>query len=193
MGPTATNKNIIHGVFGDEVPMLDACHKLRAAGIRVKDVFTPMPVHGLDNAIGLPRTRLAICAFIYGITGTSLATLMMWYMMVHDWPNDIGGKPTWTYYMAVPAFIPITFESTVFCAAHGMALTYLLRCWLVPGAKAKNPDPRSTDDKFVIYLELNDAQSKKAEEILKATGAEEVNHKGSFIVEPAYTLEEQSH
>jgi hypothetical protein len=147
----------------------------------------------LDNAIGLPRTRLAICAFLYGITGTSLATLMMWYMMVHDWPSDIGGKPTWAYYMAVPAFIPITFESTVFCAAHGMALTYLLRCWLVPGAKAKNPDPRTTDDKFLIYLELNDAQSKKAEEILKATGAEEVNHKGSFVVEPAYTLEEHAH
>ena len=193
MGPTATNKNIIHGVFGDEVPMLDASQKLRAAGIRVKDVITPMPVHGLDNAIGLPRTRLAICAVLYGLTGTALATLMMWYMMVSDWPNDIGGKPTWTYYMAIPAFIPITFESTVFCAAHGMALTYLLRCWLVPGAKAKNPDPRPTDDKFVILLELNDAQSKKAEEILKATGAEEVNHKGSYIVEPAYTLEEQTH
>lgn len=190
MGATATNKHIIHGVFNDEVPMLEACKKLRASGIRIKDVYTPMPIHGIDGIIGVPRTRIAICAFIYGITGTSLATLMMWYMMVHDWPNDIGGKPTWAYYFAVPAFIPITFEATVFCAAHGMALTYFLRCWLVPGAKAKNPDPRTTDDKFLIYLELNDEQSGKAQEILRNNAAEEVNYKGAFIVPPAYVLDE---
>lgn len=190
MATTATNKHIIHGVFGDEVPLMEACKKLRASGIRIKDVFSPMPIHGIDGVIGVPRTRIAICAFIYGITGTSLATLMMWYMMVHDWPNDIGGKPNWAYYLNVPAFIPITFEATVFCAAHGMALTYFLRCWLVPGAKAKNPDPRTTDDKFLIYLELNDEQARKAEEILKTNGAEEVNHKGTFIVPPKYVLEE---
>lgn len=179
-------KQIIHGIFGDEEPLLEACKKLRASGIRIKDVFSPFPIHGIDPIVGVPRTRIAICAFIYGITGMSLATLMMWYMMVHDWPNDIGGKPNWTYYMNVPAFIPITFESTVFCAAHGMSLTYLLRCWLVPGAKAKNPDPRTTDDKFMIYLELNDEQSRKADEILRSTGAEEVNYKGTITIEPKY-------
>ena len=65
----ATNKHIIHGIFGDEIPMMEACKKLRASGIRIKDVFSPMPVHGLDGVIGVPRTRLAICAFIYGLTG----------------------------------------------------------------------------------------------------------------------------
>ena len=186
----ATTKQIIHGVFGDEVPMIETCRKLRASGIRIKEVYTPMPVHGIDALIGVPRTRLAICAFLYGITGTGLATLMMWYMMVSDWPNDIGGKPTWAYYFAIPAFIPITFEATVFCAAHGMALTYLLRCMLVPGAKAKNPDPRTTDDKFLILLDLKEEQAQKAEAILKENGAEEVNHKGSYVVEPKYILED---
>ena len=182
----ATTKQIIHGVFGDEVPMMEACKKLRSAGIRVKEVYTPFPVHGLDSLIGVPRTRLAICAFIYGLTGLSLATLMMWYMMVSDWPNDIGGKPNLAYYFAVPAFIPISFESTVFCAAHGMALTYLLRCWLIPGTKAKNPDPRTTDDKFLVYLELNDEQAKKAEAILKDNKAEEINYKGTIHIEAKY-------
>lgn len=186
----ATNKQIIHGVFGDEVPLLEACKKLRAAGIRIKDVYSPFPVHGIDGVIGVPRTRLAICAFIYGLTGCCLATWMMWYMMVTDWPNDIGGKPNWDYYFNIPAFIPITFESTVLCAAHGMALTYLLRCMLVPGARAKNPDPRTTDDKFLIYLDLNETQSAKAQEILKANGAEEVNLKGSYVVEPKYVIEQ---
>lgn len=188
-----TQKTIIHGVFGDEVPMLEACKKLRASGIRIKDVFTPMPIHGIDGIIGVPRTRLAICAFIYGLIGCGLATWMMWYMMVADWPNDIGGKPNWAYYFNIPAFIPITFESTVFCAAHGLALTYLLRNWLIPGTGAKNPDPRTTDDKFLIYLDLNAEQSQKAENILRESGAEEVNHKGSYTVPPAYILEDDTH
>ena len=179
-------KQIIHGVFGNEDHLMEACKKLRSAGIRIKDVFSPFPLHGIDGVIGVPRTRLAICAFLYGLTGAALATWMMWYMMVHDWPNDIGGKPNWNYYSAIPAFIPITFESTVFCAAHGMALTYILRCWLVPGTKAKNPDPRTTDDKFLVYLELNDEQSKKAESILKENGVEEVNYKGTLNIEPAH-------
>lgn len=182
----ATTKQIIHGVFGDEEPLMDACKKLRAAGIRVKEVFSPFPIHGIDGVIGVPRTRLAICSFIYGLTGLALATLMMWYMQIQDWPTDIGGKPNWAYYFNIPAFIPITFESTVFCAAHGMAFTYLLRCWLVPGAKAKNPDPRTTDDKFLIYLELNDEQTKMAEAILKESGAEEINYKETLVIAAAY-------
>jgi len=189
----ATNKNIIHGLFGDEEPLLEACKRLRSAGIRIKEVYSPFPIHGIDGIIGLPRTRLGICAFIYGLTGTGLATLMMWYMMVHDWPNDIGGKPTWAYYFAVPAFIPITFEVTVFCAAHGLALTYLLRCMLIPGARAKNPDPRTTDDKFLIVLDLNDSLSAKAQQILREAHAEEVTVKRTYVVQPKYVLEETQH
>lgn len=179
----STTKKIIHGIYDDEVPLLEGCKKLKSAGIKVKEVYSPFPVHGIDPIIGVPRTRLAICAFIYGLTGAGLATLMMWYMMISDWPNDIGGKPNWAYFYNVPAFIPITFESTVFCAAHGMALTYLLRCWLVPGAKAKNPDPRTTDDKFLVLLEINEDKSAIAENIFKETGASEINHKGTVSID----------
>jgi hypothetical protein len=180
------SKQIIHGIYDDEVPLLEACKKLKAAGIKVKDVFSPFPIHGIDPIIGVPRTRLAICAFLYGLTGCGLATLMMWYMMVSDWPTDVGGKPNWQYYFNIPAFIPITFESTVFCAGHGMALTYLLRCMLVPGAKAKNPDPRTTNDKFLIYLELGDDQASKAEDVMRGAGAIEINHKGTITEKLPY-------
>ncbi len=67
----ATNKHIIHGIFGDEVPMMEACKKLRASGIRVKEAYTPMPVHGLDGLIGVPRTRLAICALFMVLQGSA--------------------------------------------------------------------------------------------------------------------------
>ncbi|MCX7727868.1 MAG: DUF3341 domain-containing protein [Bacteroidia bacterium] len=179
-------KNKIHILFGDEEPLLKTVIELRKAGIRIKDAFTPFPVHGLDAAMGLPRTRIAIASFIYGITGTSLATLMMWYMMIHDWPNDIGGKPNWAYYYNMPSFIPITFESTVFCAAHLMVFTYLMASWLLPGVRPKNPDPRTTDDKFMLYLELTEEQTKLAESIAKKIGAEEFEIKGEFYLEPKY-------
>jgi hypothetical protein len=110
----------------------------------------------------------------------------MWYMMVSDWPTDVGGKPNWMYFYNIPAFIPITFESTVLCAGHGMALTYLLRCMLVPGAKAKNPDPRTTNDKFLILLELPEGKAGEAENLMRSAGAIEINQKGTVTEELPY-------
>ena len=100
---------------------------------------------------------------------------MTWYMMVGDWPTDIGGKPSFWYYMAWPAIIPVTFELTVFCAAHGMAITFLLRSWLLPGVTLKNPDPRTTDDKFLMLLEVKAEDETKIVTMLRQTGATEVN------------------
>ena len=170
-----SEKKIINALYGDDEIILKAAKKLRSAGIRIKEVFSPFPIHGIDPVLGVPRTRIAICAFLYGITGTCLATLMMWYMMVYDWPTDVGGKPEWSYYFNVPAFIPITFESTVLCAAHGMALTFLLRSWILPGVSPKNPDPRTTDDKFLMQVEAKDGDVNKIVSMMKETGAEEVN------------------
>ena len=167
----------IHAIYDDEEPLLATAHELRSQGIRVKDVFSPFPIHGLDAAIGVPRPWIAITAFIYGLTGASLATLMMWYMMISDWPTDIGGKPSMAYFMNVPAFIPITFESTVLCAGHGMVITYYLRCWMLPGVKAKNPDPRTTDDKFLMIVETKEENKSKIESLLKNGGATEISFK----------------
>jgi hypothetical protein len=167
----------IHAIYDDEEPLMASAHELRSQGIKVKDVFSPFPIHGLDAAIGVPRTWIAITAFIYGITGASLATLMMWYMMISDWPTDIGGKPSMAYFMNVPAFIPITFESTVLCAGHGMVITYYLRCWMLPGVKAKNPDPRTTDDKFLMIVETKEENKSKIESLLKNGGATEISFK----------------
>jgi hypothetical protein len=79
--------------------------------------FYSFPVHGLDKAMGLAPTRLAICSFIYGCIGISF-TWMMNYIMIQDWPQDIGGKPSFSYIENMPAFVPIMFEMTVFfCSA----------------------------------------------------------------------------
>ena len=100
---------------------------------------------------------------------------MMGYMNIVDWPMNIGGKPSFSFIENLPSFVPILFECGVFCAAHGMVLTFLLRSWILPGVSNTNPDPRTTDDKFLILLHLEDNEANDAESILKKSGAVEIN------------------
>lgn len=149
-----------YGVFEDDDVVLHAIPKLREQNFLVKDVISPYPIHGLDHALGLKRTRIAITSFLYGATGTALALLMMWYMNIFDWPMDIGGKPSFYLYKNLPAFIPVTFEVTVLCAAHGMVLTFFLRSKLLPGIEPNVIDPRMSDDRIVMAIEVNDESEK---------------------------------
>ena len=170
------NKKVIHGIYDDEEPLLKGIKELRAQGIQIKEVYTPFPVHGLDPILGVPQTRLAICSFLFGMTGVSLGALMIWYMMIFDWPMNIGGKPSFSFIENIPAFVPVLFECGVFCAAHLMVLTFFLRSWLLPGVTAKNPDPRTTDDKFLIEIHIDsENDSKEVISILKQSGTVEIN------------------
>jgi tRNA C32,U32 (ribose-2'-O)-methylase TrmJ len=122
-------------------------------------------------------------AFLYGITGLTLATLGMRYFMITDWPMNIGGKPNFSYLDNMLAFVPISFEFTVLCAAHGMAITYLLRNKTLPGMPAQNPDPRTTDDKFVMEIRLNEnhgISEAELDEMLKETGFFELDKKEAY-------------
>jgi hypothetical protein len=169
----------IFGIFSDEEKVMHSIAPLRAKGVVIKDVISPFPIHGMDHALGLARTRISICSFLYGMTGFSLAILMTWYMMISDWPMDIGGKPNWYFYQNVPAFIPVIFESTIFCAAHGMVITFYLRSKLLPGVTAYTPDVRMTDDKIIMKVEVTDAASEQsASALLREFGAEEVKEYG---------------
>ena len=103
----------------------------------------------------------------------------MRYFMIVDWPMNIGGKPNFTYLDNILSFIPITFEFTVLCAAHGMAITYLLKNKTLPGMPAQNPDPRTTDDKFVLEIRTadNSMGEKELDELIKDTGYIEIDKK----------------
>ena len=167
------SKKVIYGIYDDDDVILQAVKDIRAKGINIDEVYSPFPIHGLDHALGLKPTRLAITSFIYGCTGLSLALLMMWYMMIHDWPMNIGGKPSFSLLQNLPAFIPITFEMTVFFAAHLMVLTYLIRCKLYPGSSQTSPDPRTTDDMFLMEIEAHDNEAQVIA-LIKKTSAVEV-------------------
>jgi hypothetical protein len=167
---------IIYAMYDDDAVLYDGAKKLVSKGIKISDVFSPFPIHGIDPIIGVRQTRIAICGFIYGLTGMFLALTGMWYFNINDWPMNIGGKPNYTLLQNIPSFIPITFELTVLCTAHGMAITYFLRNKTLPGMEAKNPDPRTTDDKFVMQINLDEVSME--EEVLvgelKSTGAIEI-------------------
>ncbi len=173
-------EKVIYAMYDDDDILKDGAKKLVAKGVKVTEVFSPFPIHGIDPIIGVKNTRLGIMAFLYGLTGLTLATIGMRFFMIVDWPMNIGGKPSFSYLQNMLAFVPISFEFTVLCAAHGMALTYFLRNKTLPGIPAQNPDPRTTDDRFVMEIrtsENSNFSSEELEALLKETGIVELDQK----------------
>lgn len=170
----------IYALYDDDEVMVNGAKAILGNNVRIKDVYSPFPIHGLENVLGIKWTRLAINAFLYGLTALAMALLGMWFFMIDDWAMNIGGKPNFHLYENLPAFIPITFEFTVLCAAHGMAITYLIRNWTLPGVKARNPHPRTTDDHFAIEIDRSENHGISDDEIkaiLKATNPVEIFEK----------------
>ncbi|MCK0160746.1 DUF3341 domain-containing protein [Allomuricauda sp. F6463D] len=164
---------VIQALYNDDDVLMHAVKKVRAEHHHIEEVYTPFPVHGLDKAMGLADTRIAITSFLYGCLGLTVAIVMMNFIMIEDWPQDIGGKPSFSYIENMPAFVPIMFELTVFFAAHLMVITFYLRSRMWPFKKAENPDKRTTDDHFLMELGIHDNEQELAD-LLWETGAVEV-------------------
>ena len=165
---------VIHAIYTDDDVLMSAVKKVKAERYHIEEIYTPFPVHGLDKAMGLAPTRLAITAFIYGCIGLTVAVVMMNFIMIEDWPQDIGGKPSFSYIENMPAFVPIMFELTVFFAAHLMVITFYMRSRMWPFKKAENPDPRTTDDHFLMEIAVHNNEESLTT-LLKETGAVEIN------------------
>jgi hypothetical protein len=170
-----STKRFALGIFDDEDVLLHAIDNVRGAGVKIYDVFSPYPVHGIDDALGIERSRLPIAAFFYGMCGLAFALWLQIYTLGFDWPMIIGGKPA----IALPAFIPVSFELTVFFTCHGMVITFYTISKLYPRFKTPVLDVRSTDDKFVMAIELDEHSSQlpKLTQLLRENGASEVNQK----------------
>lgn len=170
------SKNFVLGVFDDEDVLLKAVGKVRGAGVKIHEVYSPFPVHGLDEELGYKRSRLPIAAFMFGALGTTLALVMQIWMLGVDWPMIIGGKN----HVALPDFVPVTFELTVLLAAFGMVGTFLVSSDLKPWKNANLLDIRITDDKHIMAIDLGKNRAVEVAAInalLKDSGAVEVNSK----------------
>ena len=107
--------------FNDPDDLVAAAKSAYAAGYRRMDAYTPFPVHGLAEAIGFRHTRLPLVVLIGGILGGLGGFALQYWISVIDYPLNIGGRP----YNSWPAFIPVTFETTVLLAAFAAVLGML--------------------------------------------------------------------
>ena len=151
------------GWFEQEAQIINATKAARKAGFKVVDAYTPYAVHGLDEAMGLRPSKLTWVCFLAGLTGGASMLALMLYTSVVSWPLNVGGKP----FASVPAFIPVTFEATVLCAALTSVLAFFVRSKLFPGKKVA-PLERVTDDRFALELS---AEPGMARSFLEAQGA----------------------
>jgi hypothetical protein len=161
--------------FATTADLYRACERVRDAGFTRWDAHTPFPVHGLEKAMGLPRSPLPWIVLGMGITGAALGFGLQWWVHAAAYPLVISGKP----YLAWPAYVPITFEVGILFAALGA----------VVGMFALNRLPmhhhplfqsrvfeRVTDDAFFISIESWDPRFEPARtrQLLESLGARSV-------------------
>jgi hypothetical protein len=165
------NTNII-GIYEDEDVLLNAMDELQKNDIKIKDAYSPIPIHGVFEKLNL-STRLPYATFIYGAIGTISVFAFLYWTSVVSYPLKFGGKPLNTL-----SFIIIMFVLTIFVGTLFTFLTYFAREKMYPGKKVNLPVPSTTNDQFAILIEkeegLSDAETKKINDVLKKTGAVEI-------------------
>jgi hypothetical protein len=163
--------NII-GIYDDPDVTVAAARKIKEKGIKIKNVFSPFPLHEIWEVLG-EKTRLPILTFIYGTVGLISIYAFLYWTSVINYPLKFGGKPLNTL-----SFIIILFVGTIFVAVLMTFMTFFIRQKIGPGKKVTMIDPRTTDDKFAIVIEkqpdFNEEDVRKITDILKETGATEV-------------------
>lgn len=169
-----TSHPSLSAVFRRESELLTAVRACRSQEIDLVEAYAPYPIHVLDEALGRRSSRLPWVSLGAGLGGGLSALLFQFYAAVWDWPINVGGKPA----NSTLAFLPITFEATVLASGVLTAVIFLALSRLYPGAEARPPDPRVTDDRFALVVRSKEGGS-KARRLLEQAGAEKVEEAGS--------------
>jgi hypothetical protein len=141
--------------FDNPTDLVTAARRTYEAGYRRINGYSPYPIEELSEAIGFHHTRLPLIVLIGGVLGGLGGFFMQYWMEVIDYPLNVGGKP----YNSWPAFIPITFECTILCAAlaavFGMLALNKLPQPYHPVFNAPN-FALATRDRFFLVIESKD-------------------------------------
>lgn len=150
-----------HGLLA-EFETEDECARaavaLKGKGLKGLDAYMPYPSKSIEQALGLPPSTLPRWVLLFGLLGAGIAYLILWWTQNVDYPLNVGGHPT----NAVPAYVPITFETAVLFAGFASFLVMLWLCRLprlwhaafdVPGFA------RASVDRFFLLIELGDDES----------------------------------
>jgi hypothetical protein len=141
--------------FDNPTALVSAARRAFEEGYRNMGAYTPFPVEGLADALGYRQTRLPLVVLIGGLIGCVGGFFMQWYASVIGYPLNIGGRPLNSW----PAFIPITFELTVLCAALAAVLGMLAMNGLPQPYHPLFHHPRfahATRDRFFLSIQAID-------------------------------------
>ncbi len=165
--------------FEDAESLTRAVSQARRENFRVYDVYSPFPIHGMDEALGIRRTRLPWVTFLVGLSGLIFALSLQFYTAVLDWPVNVGGKPD----NSTLAFVPISFELTVLTSGLMTVAALFLRSRLFPGKRERLVVEGVTNDVFAMVLRRKDNADEmlRAREILEAHGAGEILEKEAAL------------
>lgn len=136
--------------FTDPERLLAAVQHLARDGYTVLDTYTPFPVHGMDEAMGMKPSRLPRACLAFGLLGLATALALQVWTSAFDYPLRVGGKPL----AAIPAFIPVLFELTVLFAGLGVVASLFLVARMRPRFRVPDLHPGVNDDRFVVAAEV---------------------------------------
>lgn len=166
------SKYCVVGYYFQPSEILEAARKARARGFKNFDTFTPFPVHGMDDAMGITRSKLPYLSFIAGAIGLVVALKLTVWTHLFSWPMNIGGKPLF----ALPAYIPIMFELTVLFAGVTTAGAMFVLFLKLPNFKKPIFHPDITNDRFALAIEVSrEEEVEPVKRFLKEIQANEVH------------------
>ena len=141
-------RHFIVATFQRSADVLHAVRRVRGEHFRIYDVYSPFPIHGLDHAMGIRKSRLPLISLVAAASGLLAAAALQYYTTVLDWPMNVGGKPD----DSTLAFVPISFELTVlFCGLVTVAALFL-RAQLFPGKAGRLVAEGVTNGRFAIAV-----------------------------------------
>lgn len=143
--------------FDNPAHLSVAAEKVRDAGYKVWDVYSPVPVHGMDECMGLKPSKVSIIMGMMAIGGFTCALLMQWWMGAVDYKIVTAGKPLFAWEQATPILFELSVLFSAFGAVFGMLALNLLPMWHHP-LMTKERFLRVSDDRFVIAIEAKDPQ-----------------------------------
>ena len=161
--------------FDNTSSVLHAAEKVRDAGFRKWDVYTPFPIHGMDKAMGMKNSKVGWFAFLGGVTGYTTGMLMIWWMNAVDYKIIVGGKPMFSPFGAFPPSYELTILFGAFGALLGMLFLNKLPRLYHPLLK-HNRFALASHDRYFIVIETSDPKYSETEtrKLLEGAGSKRI-------------------
>jgi hypothetical protein len=168
-------KRLVLAEFAEPEPMVEAARKLRESGREGLDAYSPYPVHGIDEALELPRSKVPLVALIAGLSGAASGYVLQWWTNAIDYEINVANRPPHAW----PTNIPVTFESGVLVCALTLFFGSLFYFFGLPRTYHpvfESEEFRSASlDKFWISAEMKDGEDPRdLERTLRELGARRV-------------------